>query len=75
LGVLHQLLDDFIHQCASMAWLAKGINGFLIIILHVFYKQRMLLALQKAQVASILNLVAIGNEDFFKLIALLGLLP
>jgi hypothetical protein len=42
-----------------MAWLAKGINDFLIIILHVFYKQRMLLALQKARVTSILNLVAI----------------
>jgi hypothetical protein len=35
----------------------------------------MLLVLQKAQVASILKLVAIVNEDFAKLIALLGLLP
>ncbi len=58
-----------------MAWLAKDINGFLIIILHVFYKQRMLLAFQKTQFASILKLVVIVNEDFSKLIALLNLLP
>jgi len=50
------------------------INGFLIIILNVFYKQRMLLAFQKAQFTSILKLVVIVNEDFSKLIALLDLL-
>jgi hypothetical protein len=26
-GCLHQHVDDFFHQCANMAWLAKGSRG------------------------------------------------
>jgi hypothetical protein len=26
-GCLHQQVDEFLHQCANMAWGAKGIGG------------------------------------------------
>ncbi len=35
---LHQHVDDFLHQCANMAWLAKGSRGLLLSILCSFYR-------------------------------------
>jgi hypothetical protein len=35
---LHQQVDNFFHWCASMVWLAKGIDGYCLADLSVFYK-------------------------------------
>lgn len=37
-GCLHQQVDNFVHQCGNMAWLAKGFGGPPLTILHVFYR-------------------------------------
>jgi hypothetical protein len=42
-----------------MAWLAKGTNGPPLAILHVFYKQRMLVVFQKTQAPFILKRVVV----------------
>jgi hypothetical protein len=44
---LHQQADNFFHQCANMAWLMKGFKGPPLLILRSFYRQKMLVALQK----------------------------
>ncbi len=36
-GCLHQHVDDFLHQCANMAWLAMGSGGLLLLILCSFF--------------------------------------
>ncbi len=46
-GWLHQQTNNFFHQCASMIWLRNGTNNPPLVVLHAFYKQRMLIALQK----------------------------
>jgi hypothetical protein len=50
-----------------MAWLAKGTNGLALVILHVLFKQRVLVALQKAQTIYILRHAIIVNEGFSRL--------
>jgi membrane-associated PAP2 superfamily phosphatase len=35
---LHQQFDNFFHQCANMAWIAKGIKALLLSVLHSFYR-------------------------------------
>jgi hypothetical protein len=47
-GRLHQQTNNFFHRCASMIWLTNGTNNPPLVVLHAFYKQRMLIALQKA---------------------------
>lgn len=42
---IHQQAYDFLHICASMAWLPKGTNGLPLIILRVFYRWKMSIAL------------------------------
>jgi uncharacterized membrane protein len=32
-------------QCANMAWLVKGFGGLLLLILHSFYRQKVLVVL------------------------------
>ncbi len=44
-GCLHQHVDDFLHQCANMAWLAKGFGGLPLSILCSFYRQKVSMAL------------------------------
>jgi hypothetical protein len=51
-----------------MAWLTKGIDDLLLIILHAFYKQRMLVALKRTKVISILKHAIIEGESFSRLI-------
>ncbi len=72
-GCFHQQVNNFFHQCANMAWTTKGTGGPLLSLLCSFYKQRVLMALQKIQVASILRHVVIAREGFFKLRVLLNL--
>jgi len=45
-GCLHQHANGFLHQCANMMWATKGIKGLPLSILHAFYKQKVLVALQ-----------------------------
>jgi hypothetical protein len=49
-----------------MTWSTKGTNGPLLAILCVVYKQRVLIALQKMHVASILKHTIVVNEHFKK---------
>ncbi len=44
-GCLHQHADDFLHQRANMAWLAKGFGDLSLLIIHSFYKHRVLVIL------------------------------
>jgi hypothetical protein len=43
---LHQQEDGFFHRCANMAWGAKGTRNFHLLVLHSFYKQGVVVALQ-----------------------------
>jgi hypothetical protein len=52
-GCLHQQVDNFFYQCGNMAWLAKGFGGPPLTILHVFYRQSVLIALRKVEDAFI----------------------
>lgn len=47
-GCLHYQVDNFLDQCAIMAWSTKGIVGSPSMMLHSFYKQKVLIALQRA---------------------------
>ncbi len=67
-GCLHQQVNNFLHRCAYMAWSTKGFDGHFLAILHAFYRQRVLMVLQRTQVTSILKCVIILGEGFFKLI-------
>jgi hypothetical protein len=55
-----------------MTWLAKGFDGFLLIIVHVFYRQSVLIALQKVEDVSILKCTITAGEGFSRLPILLG---
>ncbi len=35
-GCLHQQVNNIFHRCANMAWMAKGIEGLLLSMLHLF---------------------------------------
>ncbi len=69
-----QQFDKFFHQCVNMAWTTKGIGRFPLSMLCSFYKQKMLLDLQRTQVVSILNW-AITVREGFRLGILWGLPP
>jgi hypothetical protein len=58
-----QQANGFFHQCANKAWKVKGIESPHHSILWTFYKQRVLVTLQHAQVASIVRLVVIIGEE------------
>jgi hypothetical protein len=61
---LHQQEDGFLHQCANMAWGAKGTRSSHLLVLHSFYKQRVIVALQRAQVIFILKCaITIGESS------------
>jgi hypothetical protein len=55
-----------------MVWLAKGIGGCLLVVLNVFNRQKVLVALQRAQVAFILRHIIIIGEGFSRLTIFLG---
>ncbi len=69
-GCLHQQMNKFFHQRVNMAWSTKGTNGPPLTILHVLYMQRVLVALQRAQAASILRCIIIASENSFRIITL-----
>jgi hypothetical protein len=54
-GCLHQQEDGFLHRCVNMAWGAKGTRSSPLLVLHSFYKQGVVVALQQAQAISILK--------------------
>jgi hypothetical protein len=62
---LHQKSNNIFHQCVNMAWGAKGIGSLSLLILHTFYRQRVLMALQHTQVISILTCVVASRWGFF----------
>ncbi len=66
-GCLWQQEDDFLHQRANMTWLAKGTDGPPLAILHAFSRQRVLEALQKTHVISILGCAIIATKGSSKL--------
>jgi hypothetical protein len=35
---LHQQIDNFLHHCVNMAWVAKGSRSLPLLILHAFHK-------------------------------------
>jgi hypothetical protein len=45
----------------------KGTRNFPVLVLHTFYKQRMLMTLQRAQAIFILKRVVVINEGSFRL--------
>jgi hypothetical protein len=53
-----------------MAWLAKGFGGPPLTILHVFYRQSVLIALQKVEDAFILKCIIVVGEAPSRLITL-----
>jgi hypothetical protein len=41
-GYLHQQANDFFHRYANKVWSTKCISSLPLIVLHAFYKQKML---------------------------------
>jgi hypothetical protein len=66
-GSLYQQADDLFHQCVNMVWLAKATSGLALVILHVLFRQKVLVALQRVQTIYILRHVIIVNESSFRL--------
>ncbi len=73
-GCLHQHANDFFHQCVSMTWLAKGTDGLHLRVLCAFYRQIVLVALQRTHVDSILRHIVVANESCFRFTSLLDFL-
>jgi hypothetical protein len=48
LGCFHQKVDNFLHWCANMVWIAKSTKGPPLSVLCSFYKQIVLVASQRA---------------------------
>jgi hypothetical protein len=51
--------SSIVHHCVNMAWVAKGSRGLPLLILHAFYRQRVLVTLQQVHAATILMWQAI----------------
>jgi hypothetical protein len=51
--------SSIVHHCVNMAWVAKGSGGLPLLILHAFYRQRVLVTLQQVHAATILMWQAI----------------
>jgi hypothetical protein len=69
---LHQKADGFFYQYANMAWAVNGTKGPLLSILLTFYRQKVLVVLQHAQVVSILKHAGAIGEGSSKLGILSG---
>ncbi len=63
------------HRCANMAWGAKGTRNFHLLVLHSFYKQGVVVALQWTQVISILKRAITIGEGSSRLNILSRVLP
>jgi hypothetical protein len=50
-----------------MTWQMKGTRSFPLLVLHTFYKQRMLMTLQHVQTISISSCVVVITEGSFRL--------
>ncbi len=61
-GNLHHQANDFFHQCVNMVWSTKGTSALALVILHVLFRQRVLVALQRAQTICSLRHAIIVNE-------------
>ncbi len=58
-------IRQLFHQCVNMAWTTKNIGGLLLSVLCFFYRQKMLVDLQRSQAGSILNCDITVGEGFF----------
>jgi len=47
LKCLHQQMNNFLHQCANMAWSMKGFGGLPFSIIHSFCKQKTLMTFKE----------------------------
>jgi hypothetical protein len=68
-GCLHQHADEFFH---NVTWGMKGIGGLPFLILHAFYRQKVLVVLSHAHATFILKCVVTISEVSFRLGVLLG---
>jgi hypothetical protein len=59
---LHQQANNFFHRCANITWSSKGFRCPPLSIIHLFYRQRVSMALQIIQVATPLVLGCCGNQ-------------
>jgi hypothetical protein len=73
-GCLHQHANGFFHQCASMTWSGKGTDGPHLRVLCAFYRQIVLVALQRTHVDSILRHVVVVDESCYRFTSLLDFL-
>ncbi len=61
-GCLYQQQDEFFHQCANMAWGAKGIGILPLSILHAFYKQKVSMTLHVVFILKCVVMVGEGSS-------------
>ncbi len=72
LRCLHQQRNDFLHQCANMAWSTKGFGGPPLSIIHSFCKQKNVSDFSKSLGCHCLMLNNYGNRKAF---SRLGVFP
>jgi len=66
-GYLHQQAKTFLFQCANMVSLVKGNTCLLLLVLWAFYRQKVVVTLQRAQASSILRWTGVTNKAFSNL--------
>jgi hypothetical protein len=62
---LNQQANNFLSRCVNVVSSTKGIKSPPLSILQIFYRQKVAIALQRAQASSILRWVVAANEAFF----------
>lgn len=73
-GCVHQQANNFLHQCVNMVWLTKNTCSPRLVVLCAFYKQRVLVALQKTHATFILKCIIVVGKGSFRLTTFIGFL-
>jgi len=60
---LHQQANDFFHGCANITWSLKGFKSPPLSIIHLFYRQKVSMALQTIQAATILYWAVVAIKE------------
>jgi hypothetical protein len=60
---LHQQANDFFHRRANITWSLKGFKSPPLSIIHLFYRQKVSMALQTIQAATILYWAVVAIEE------------
>lgn len=66
-GYLHQQAKTFLFQCANMVPLVKSNICLLLLVLWAFYRQKVVVTLQRTQASSILRWTGVTNKASSKL--------